>query len=250
MNKIKVSTIMALGLVTMVLSVTPSVLGDIVNPTDDVMTSAFFFGTDRVRGYDGDGRDVHRVASNSAFGVGPETIYLLFSADDFSSYGGSVASAVLSMTSTSGGQGFDADAENPFLVSAHAVNLDPVVNISDDTNPNGTISWIEFFNNNILDANSESITTVNSFGIVEFDVSSIVNDWVLGTNDVFAIALTGKNDLQTGNDGNGFLHGFVNNTESPGSSFLTVTASAVPEPVSTFFMVSMLGFTMLRRRRV
>jgi hypothetical protein len=50
---------------------------------------------------------------------------------------------------------------------------------------------------------------------------------------VFALALTGKNHVAGGE----FLHGFANNTEAPGSTFLTVTT--VPEP--TALVLAALG---------
>lgn len=239
-------TAVALGLLFVFCVAAPQVQGDIVNPTEDIMTSGFFTGTNLVRGYSGDDRPVHRVSTDGAFGIaGAETIYVLFSEADFASFGSSVDSAILSLTSIDGEFGANADADNPFLVSAHAVNLDPMASITDDTNPDGTINWVDFFDNNILAANSESMTMVNGFGEIQFDVTSIINDWVSGSNSAFAIALTGKNDTS----GADFLHGFSNNSDSPGATFLNVTPSAVPEPTSMVVLMSMAVVSGLRRRR-
>lgn len=210
-----------------------------IDPAEDVMTSAFFFGPNFVRGYTGDARNVHRVATDNAFGAGPETIYITFNSSDFSGFSGPAPSAILTLESASGGFGADASASMPFTVSAHAVDTDPLPAITDDTNPGGPIDWLTFFNNNILPADPAAITSVDGFGPVEFDVTDIVNDWISGDNTVFAIALTGKNDTS----GNDFLHGFLNNTENPGSTFLTV----VPEPGSMALLS--LGFVGLLRRR-
>lgn len=45
-----------------------------IDPVEDVMTSAFFFGPNFVRGFAGDDRSTFPVASHNAFGVGPQTI--------------------------------------------------------------------------------------------------------------------------------------------------------------------------------
>ena len=221
----------------------------VVTPTEDVMTSAFFQGPNQVRGYVGDNRPTFRVSSDNAFGAGPETIYLEFSANEFSSFSNPIASATLTLTSVDGGFGANAGPGNPFLVSAHGVNLDPLVNISDDTS-GGTISSLDFFNNNILAADSAAVTSVEGFGSIDFDVTSLVNDWISGNNTEFFIAMTAKNDPQTGNGGNGYLHGFRNNSDTganEGFSFLTVTA--VPEPGSALFLLAGLAGLAVKRRR-
>ncbi len=213
-------------------------------PTEDVMTSAFFQGTDLVRGYAGDNRPTFRVSSNDAFGFGPEQIYVQFNPTDFTLFNNAVANASLSMTSVTGMFGADASAAGPFLVSAHAVNANPFSSIIDDTNPTGTIAWDDFFDNNILPAGPQASTLIDGFGTFEFDVTDIVNDWINGSNQEFVIALTGKNDVQVGD---GFLHGFSNNTENPGATFLTV--SAVPEPNSAVLLGLTLASGIARRRR-
>lgn len=208
---------------------------------DDVMTSAFFQGANTVRGYPGDNRSEHRVASDNAFGAGPETVYLTFDPADVAALGGSVPQAILSVESVAGGFGADASPANPFAMSAHALALDPLASITDDTNPAGPIAWQDFFANQILAADSAAITTVTGFGTLEFDVTQIVNDWVSGSNTVFAIALTGKHD--TLSDGN-VLHGVANNSETTGlSHFITV----VPEPSAA--LLAAFGAVAASRRK-
>lgn len=214
----------------------------VVPVEEDVMTSSFFTGTNLVRGYPGDNRPVLRVSTDGAFGLaGAETIYLTFDYD-FSSFTGPVH-AILSMQSVSGGFGADASIDHPFTVSAHAVDADPLASIADDTNPGGTISWSSFYADDILAADAAARTTINGFGTVQFDVSSIVNGWVAGTNPIHAIALTGKNDLS----GDDFLHGFSNDSELPGATFLTVTP--VPEPGTYALLLAGLGLVALKARK-
>ncbi len=209
---------------------------------EDVMTSAFFGGTNRVRGYAGDFRNVHRVGSDAAFDVGPETIYLTFDSADFTGLGGPVPQAILTMQSTEGGFGGDGGPGNPFVVSAHAVDTDPLTEITDDTNPGGPTDWLTYFNNNILPADAAALTSIDSFGPVTFDVTAVVNDWISGANTVFALAMTGKNEPNA----SGFLHGFLNNSENPGSTFLTI----VPEPTTLLLGgCCLLGCVLVRRDR-
>ena len=238
--------ILAASLLSIVSLVPNFVSGQVFSPTEDVMTSAFFQGTDLVRGYVEDARPTLRVSSNNAFGNGPETIYLQFDPSNFANLNGPVTSALLSMTSEAGGFGADATATSPFLVSAHGVNADPFTSIIDDTNPIGTIAWRDFFDDNILDSSPQAATEIDGFGTFEFDVTDLVNDWISGSNQIFAIAITGKNDVQVGD---GFLHGFSNNNDvnSTGSTFLTVLA--VPEPSSAVVLGLAMALGVVRRRR-
>ncbi len=226
----------------------PAHAATVIEVTEDVMTSSFFTGANTVRGYAGEGnRAVLRTSTDGAFGLaGAETIYLTFDYD-FSAFSGPVT-ATLTLQSISGGFGADASADSPFLVSAHAVAANPLTTIIDDTNPGGSVSWLNFFNNYILPAAPEASTSVNGFGAVSFDVSAIVNGWANGTNTVFAIALTGKNDTS----GNDFLHGFLNNNNSgPGEGHTFLTVTAVPEPGSYAMLLAGLAAVggVVRRRR-
>ena len=234
-----ISQLTAAALTALIIGQSPA-SATTINPVDDVMTSGFFTGTNLVRGYAGDNRNVHRVSTDNAFAVtGGETVYITFDSADFASIGGPVTQALLYVQSVSGGFGADADALNPFTVSAHALSTDPVASITDDTNPGGPTDWLTYLNNNILPANPAAQTAIDGFGEVSFDVTAIVNDWIAGSNTVFAIALTGKNDTS----GNDFLHGFLNNTENPGSTYL----SLVPEPAS--LSLAACGLLVLARRR-
>ncbi len=217
----------------------------VVEVDEDVMTSSFFTGTDLVRGYGEDNRNVLRVSTNEPFGlVGAETIYLTFDYD-FSAFTGPVQ-ALLTVQSVSGGFGADAGAGNPFTVSAHGVDANPLTSITDNTNPGGAIDWLSFYEDHILPADAAAFTTINGLGTFTFDVSSVVNSWVSGTQPFHALALTGKNDTS----GADFLHGFLNNSENPGSTYLTITA--VPEPSEWAMLaagLALIGCRAARRSR-
>lgn len=226
------------------LSVCATSRAAVIPASEDVMASPFFTGADLVRGYPGDNRPTLRVSTNNAFGLtGAETIYLKFAPAQFAGIVAPVPQVLLSVESISGGFGADVGPAAPFAVSAHAVSADPIASITDNTNPGGPISWSAFFTNNVLPAAPAATTVVNSFGTVQFDVTSIVNDWISGANTTFAIALTGKNH---GLNAIEFLAGFKNNTEAPGSTFITT----VPEPTSALLMVAAVGLVGCCSRRL
>lgn len=217
----------------------------VLAPVEDVMTSGFFSGSNLVRGYDVDDRSVHRVATENPFGtVASETVYLSFDAAAIGALTGSVT-ATLTVQSADGGFSANAGPGSPFTVSAHAVDTDPLTAITDDTNPGGPIAWSDFYANNILAADAAAFTAVEAIDVpVDFDVTAVVNDWISGANTVFTLALTGKND----SSGSDFLHGFLNNSEAPGSTFLTITA--VPEPTSIvlFSLFSVVSLAVRRKK--
>ncbi|MDA7643022.1 PEP-CTERM sorting domain-containing protein [Akkermansiaceae bacterium] len=209
----------------------------VISPKDSVMTSGFFQGVDQVRGYDGDSRLILRVSSPEPFGLGqPEGIYFDFISFDPTSFRNPVSSAAFSVTSVSGGFNADADLENPFLVSAHGLSANPLLAIADDTNPDGMMSAVEFESTHIL--NVVSSVSVDSFGLVTFDVTDLIDQ----KNSNYFIALTGRED----GSGSDFLHGFSNNSEVPGATFLRVVQ--IPEP-SALFLLTIGSLALLWHRR-
>ncbi|MEM9386778.1 MAG: VPLPA-CTERM sorting domain-containing protein [Pseudomonadota bacterium] len=216
-------------------------------PDEDVMTSAFFFGPNYVRGYVGDVRPAFRVGTDNAFGAGPETIYLDFSSVDLSSFDSSAVRATLTLRSVDGGFGANAGPGNPFTVSAHGVDADPFARIEDDTNPGGDIFWFDFFSENILPADAAALSVVDCIDCdITFDVTALISSWIDAGDALQFIALTGSNDTS----GNDFLHGFRNNSDTladEGFTFLSV--SAVPVPAAVWLMLGALGIMVPAGRR-
>ena len=210
----------------------------VLAPKNSVMTSGFFQGGDQVRGYEGDSRPILRASSPAPFGLEqPEGIYFDFTSFDPTSFDSRTNSAILSVTSVTGGFNADADLENPFLVSIHGVGENPFLAIADDTNPDGLMSAIEFESTHIF--NAVSSVSVNSLGLVTFNVTDLINDWIDGENSNYFIALTGRDD-RSGSD---FLHGFSNSSEVPAATFLTI--AEIPEPseliLLTIGILALLG---------
>lgn len=240
-----------LGALAIALPVGQVAAADVIPVTEDVMTSVFFQGANRVRGYAAESnRPVMRVSNHNTNGTtGAETIYLSFDYD-FSTYAGPIYNATLTMQSTDGGFNANAGVGNPFLVSAHAVAANPFASITDDTNLSGPISWLDFYNNHIRAADTAARTSIDGFGPVNFNVTSIVNSWISGANNHRFIAMTGKNDTS----GKNFLHGFLNNNNggvAMGHTFLTV--SAVPEPEAYAMLLAglgLIGWVARRKKRV
>lgn len=225
------------------IAATPSFAATTIAVDNDVMTSPFFTGANLVRGYAGDNREVNRVSTHNPFASpGAETVYLSFDYDFAANFTGPVT-ATLNLQSVSGGFDADASQESPFLVSAHALSANPLTAIIDNTNPAGTTDWLSFYNNQIQAAAPAASTSISGFGNVQFDVSAIVNDWISGANSVFVMALTGRND----SSGKDFLHGFLNNSQHPGSTYLTV--SQVPLPGGLILMISGLVTLVVNSRK-
>jgi len=155
------STLTAALLLSSTLFASSQVAAATIEPIEDVMTSSFFFSPNHLRGYDGEGRSTFRVSTNNPFGTtGAETVYLSFDSNAFSGFSAG-SSATLTMQSVAGGFGADAGAGNPFTVSAHAVTADPISSIIDDTNLSGSMSFLDFYTNEIETADAAAQTTID-----------------------------------------------------------------------------------------
>ena len=135
---------------------------------------------------------------------------------------------------------------NPFNVSAHGVNADPLASITDNTNPGGATAWNDFYWNNVLAADAAAVTAVDCIDCtVSFDVTALVTDWIDGSNTLQFMAIAGANH----DPASEIFHGFLNNTEHPGSTYLTIAPAAVPIPAAAWlFGSALLGLVGIGRR--
>ena len=223
----------------------PLVAGTTVFTDRDYMTSGFFSMDPAVRG-DNDGRTVNRVSTTQPFGVFQENTYLEFNDFDWSSLGGPVTSAVFRIEAVSGGFGADSDSENPFDVSLHSVSQDPWTTI-DPSLFSGAGSYQEFVTNELTTSSVVSTTSVAGEGVYEWDITSLVNDWIANGDANFAqtIALSGILDTS----GNSFLQGFVKST-NPGLTGADTIGQIfiVPAPSGMLVFATMGGVAYRRRR--
>lgn len=224
---------------------TPVLAGTTVTTDRDYMTSGFFSLDPLVRG-DDDGREINRVSSNQPFGTFNENTYLEFNDFDWSSLGGSVDSAVFQIEVVSGGFGADSDSENPFSISAHALAQDPWTTI-DHHATSGTGFYQNYVNQYITEDTVVSTTSVAGAGVYEWDITSLVNDWIVNGDANFAqtIALSGIRDTSGGT----FLQGIVNSTNPNLTGSETIgQIVVVPAPAGSL-MIALFGVHAIRRRR-
>ena len=235
----------ALTTITLGLVGTPLVAGTTVYTDRDYMTSGFFSMDPTVRG-DNDGREINRVSSIQPFGVFDENTYLEFNDYDWSLLAGPVDSAVFRIEVVSGGFGADSSEENPFDISLHSLSQDPWTTI-DPSLFSGTGSYQGFAADQITSDSVVSTTSVGGAGVYEWDITSLVNDWIVSGDANYAqtIALSGILDASGGT----FLQGLVNST-SPGLTGDEVIGQIVVVPAPAGLLsFAVFGVIAGRRRR-
>ena len=209
----------------------------------DYMSSGFF-QSDFLRGEENpSARASNRVTSPSIFGVTGETAYFAFDFDP-SAFSGPVAEAVFRVENVSTGFFPDVDANNPAEISLHSLTADPLAAI-DQSLPSGAGSWLDFRDNQITTSSIVSTTTVDGFGIFEWDITALVNEWIANGDANFAYTLGSSALLDP--DG-GAAVAFVNSTSASLGNELTARITIIPAPGA----VAMLGFAGVfvgRRRR-
>lgn len=223
-----------------------SAMANVTVMTDrDYMTSGFFSFDPLVRG-DNDGRGVNRVSSQSPFGTFNENTYMEFNDTDWSAFDGPVDSAVFRVQLTSGGFGADSSESNPFDISVHSLGSDPWTTI-DHHATGGAGFYQNFVNSEITASSVVATTTVAGTGVYEWDITSLVNEWIANgdANFAYTIALSGILDTSGGT----FLQGVVNSTDPnlTGEEVLGQIA-IVPAP-GVLGLLACGGLVASRRRR-
>ena len=223
----------------------PAIAETVVYTDRDYMTSGFFSLDPLVRG-DNDGREVNRVSTNSPFGTFNENTYLEFNDFDWASLGGPVESAVFRVQLVSGGFGADSSESNPFDISLHSLSQDPWTTI--DHHPtSGEGFYQNFVNDQITSDSVVTTTSVAGNGVYEWDITDLINDWILNGEANYAqtIALSGILDAS----GLDFLQGIANSTNPNLTGEETIGQIViVPAPAGGLLFAS-FGVYAIRRRR-
>ena len=210
----------------------------------DYMSSGFF-QSDYLRGEEaGSNRATNRATSTEIFGVTGETAYFAFGFDPLA-FSGPVEQAVFRVENISTGFFPDVDPTNPAEISLHSLTADPLTAVDQDLAA-GPGSWLDFRDTQITTASILSTTTIDGFGVFEWDITDLVNEWIANGDSNFAYTLGTSALLDP--DG-GAAVAFVN------SSFggltgeqITARIAIIPAPGS----IALLGLTGLvagRRRR-
>lgn len=211
----------------------------------DYMTSGFFSMDPLVRG-DNDGRQVNRVSTPSPFGTYQENTYLEFNDNDWSSFAGPVDQAVFRIGVIAGGFGADSNSENPFDISVHSLASDPWTTI-DHHATSGAGFYQDFVNTEITTGSVISTTTVAGEGVYDWDITTLVNEWIANgdTNQAFTIALSGILD----DSGASFLQGLVNSTNPLLTGEETIGQIVIVPAPASGLLLGAFGVIAARRRR-
>ena len=227
-------------------AITTGAIADTPVYTDrDYMTSGFFSADPQVRG-DNDGRGVNRVSSINPFGVFNENTFMEFDDHDWSSFAGPVDSAIFRVEMVSGGFGADSSEENPFKVSLHSLSNDPWTTI-DHLAHSGPSYYQSFVNDEITTGSVVSTTSIGGGGVYEWDITALVNDWIVNgnTNFAYTIALSGILD----ESGSTFLQGVVNSSDPLLTGEEVIGQIVVVPTPSVIGMFAGAGLIASRRRR-
>jgi len=210
----------------------------------DYMSSGFF-QSDYLRGEEtGSNRATNRATSTEIFGVTGETAYFAFGFDPLA-FNGPVAQALFRVENVSTGFFPDVAPTNPAEISLHSLTADPLAVVDQDLAA-GDGSWLDFRDTQITTASILSTTTVDGFGVFEWDITDLVNEWIANGDSNFAYTIGTSALLDP--DG-GAAVAFVN------SSFggltgeeITARIAIVPAP-GTIAILGLTGLVAGRRRR-
>ena len=209
----------------------------------DYMSSGFF-QSDFLRGEDaGSNRATNRVTSPNIFGVVGETAYFAFDFDP-AAFSGPAPRALFRVENAPTGFFPDVDPSNPADISLHSLTADPLVAV-DQTLAGGPGSWLDFRDNEITTASIVATTAVDGFGVFEWDVTALVNDWIANGDANFAYTLGSSALLDPEGDA---AVGFVNSSWSGLTDEFTARITIVPSP-GALALLGLGGLTARRHRR-
>ena len=214
----------------------------------DYMSSGFFF-SDFLRGESSTNpsdtvRAANRATSPVIFGVTGETSYFNFGFDP-SQFSGPIDSAVFRVETVANGFFPDPTPSSPAEVSLHRLSADPLA-VVDQSLESGPGSWLDFRDSEITMSSIVSTTTVDGLGVFEWDVTSIVNEWIANGDANFAYSLGSSAILDPEGDA---AVGFVNSSWVGLTDEVTARIVIIPSPgVLTLTALCVAGVSTRRRR--
>ncbi|MEL6797383.1 MAG: hypothetical protein AAFO89_11250, partial [Planctomycetota bacterium] len=130
-------------------------------------------------------------------------------------------------------------------ISLHSLTADPLGTI-DQNLPSGPGSWVDFRDAQFTSASIVSTTAVDGFGVFEWDITGLVNEWIANGNANFAYTL-GSSALLDPEGGAAVA--FVNSSASDlADGAVTARITIVPAPASAL-LLGLTGLTAARCRR-
>ncbi|MEM1329135.1 MAG: hypothetical protein AAGG07_01100 [Planctomycetota bacterium] len=212
--------------------------------SQDYMSSGFFT-SDFLRGEEANsGRASHRATSPTIFGVTGETAYFAFDFDPMA-FAGPVSEAVFRVETVAPGFFAEPSPESPADISIHSLTADPLASV-DQSLAGGAGSWLDFRDSQITTSSVVSTTSLDGLGVFDWDITSLVNEWIANGDSNFAYTI-GTGALL--DEDGGAAAAFVN------SSYIGLTGDEVtariviiPAP-GALALLGMGGVACVRRRR-
>ncbi|MEM1110014.1 MAG: hypothetical protein AAGH99_15120 [Planctomycetota bacterium] len=126
----------------------------------------------------------------------------------------------------------------------HSLTADPLASIN-DTDNTGSDSFIAYRDAQITTSSIVSTATITGLGAVTWDITSLVNEWILNGDSNFAYALgTGALLDPDANTAAAFANSTFPGTASPSISIV------IPEPSSALIALAAAPAICWRRRRL
>lgn len=155
-----------------------------IHVAQDYMSSGFFT-SDYLRGEEASSsRATNRTTSPTIFGITGETTYFGFNFDP-GAFTGPVDQALFRVETVATNFFTDVSAANPADISLHSLTADPLAAVDQ----NDASSFLAFRDSQITTSSIVSTTTVDGFGIFEWDITDLVNEWIANGDANFAYTL-------------------------------------------------------------